>query len=178
MQLTSLMLDEEGWAELHRAYAEDATSKYLSVRMTDVYAEYNGTFEGSNDTRRTIEAWRGKVFSPVKRGGKMALFTLATAVRLVDVEMSAATSLVLVIPKGAAVQVSRNEAPTAGEQEGVEEWAFSDMRSDIMWWAHQAKWPHAKRVATCDRVLGVAWWPEVRASAAISRRRAACACRT
>jgi hypothetical protein len=161
MQLRNLMLGIEQWEELHRAYGEDSASKYMSVRILDVYRVYNGGYEGSQDTKRTIEAWKGKLFFPMMRGGAYVLFTLATAMRLVDVEMVAVADLVLVVPAAAAVQVSRNEVPDAEAQQGVAVWEFKDMRTDIMWWAHQGKWPHAKRVATAERAMSIAWWPEL-----------------
>ncbi len=160
VQIRDMMLNADDWVEVHRAYVADVKSMYQSVRITDVYAVFNGTFEGSRDTKRTIEAWRGRVFYPVERGGLIAVYTLASAVRMVDLELQE-RRLVLVVPAGAAVPISRNEMPSAESQAGVEEWAVRDMRADILWWAHQGKWPHAKKVATVDRATGVAWWADI-----------------
>ena len=88
------------------------------------------------------------------------MYTLASAVRMVDLELQE-ECLVLVVPAGAAVQISRNEVPSSESQAGVEEWAVRNMRAEILWWADQGKWPHAKKVATVDRATGVAWWADI-----------------
>jgi hypothetical protein len=157
MKVREMLLDESDWHEIHRAYACDCDSTYQSIRVLDVYLVFNDEFEGSETVRRTVEAWRGKLLFPMERWGRKAVYTMATTVRVVDVEMKE-PSLVLVVPAGACVQVSRTEMPTAEEQEGMAEWAVRDMRSDILWWAHQGKWPHSRKVATIDRAMSIAWW--------------------
>jgi hypothetical protein len=166
MTMRNMLLHEGDWLEIHRAYAADVGSTYLSVRMLDVYRVFNGEFEGAAEVKRKVEAWRGKVFFPMQRYGRYAIYTLASAVRLVDVELKGESDLVLVVPAGAVVQVSRNYMPTAEEQEGVQEWAVRDMRTDILWWAHQGKWPHSKKVATIDRAMSLAWWALIETQAA------------
>ena len=165
LKLRSLALDDTQWQEVHRAYDADVASKYAAIQIKDIYDVFNNTFAGSLEVKQKIQAWEGKVFFPIQRAGKYVIFTLASAVRAIDDVLQEEEELVLVVPRGALVTVSRCLMPTAEDQEGMEDWEAQDMRTDILWWAHNGKCPHARRVQTLDRAMGVAWWPEIEAKA-------------
>ena len=35
----------------------------------------------------------------------------------------------------------------------------NDMRHDVIWWAHNAKVPHARHHDSCARAASAGWWP-------------------
>ena len=165
-ELRSLLLADEQWAELHRALEADVVSEWSGVKVRDVYRRLNGRFQGSQTVGQKIDAWEGKVFFAVKRGVEKVLFVRRSCARCADDQVDHTRELVLVIPKGALVAVSRCDMPAAEDQEGREEWEAEDLRTDLLWWAHNGKYPHARKAQTVDRVLSVGWWPGVEVQAA------------
>ena len=66
--------------------------------------------------------------------------------------------LVLVIPANARVAIS--SAAMADDDEDLQSGAGgNDMRHDVIWWAHNAKVPHARQHDSVVRAASVGWWP-------------------
>ena len=88
--------------------------------------------------------------------------------------IDATRELVLAVPKGAEVRVSKLKI---GEDEmydkGMPDWAQFDMQRDILWCAHESIHPHAKQAATVKRALTLGWWPSVEAMAKTHYRQCA-----
>ena len=88
--------------------------------------------------------------------------------------IDATRELVLAVPKGAEVRVSKLKI---GEDEmydkGMPDWAQFDMRRDILWCAHEGIHPHAKQAATMKRALTLEWWPSLEAMAKTHYRQCA-----
>ena len=106
---------------------------------------------------------------------KTVLYTPRTALR--DVcggAIDATRELVLVVPKGAEVRVSKLRI---GDDEmydkDMPDWAQFDMRRDILWCAHEGVHPHAKQAATVKRASTLGWWPSLEAMAKTHYRQCA-----
>lgn len=133
----------------------------------------NGGELDNRDAMKNIKAWSGVLFHPLKVGGAWIVATVMSAVRLVELEEDETKRLVLVVPKGAQVAVTSCTLPaTVHEHEdGCEDgWKQQDLRTDLMWWAHDARVPHSKLVSTIDRLKSVCWYPRMESDAAYHYR--------
>jgi hypothetical protein len=162
LELRSCMTEGSKWDEVHRAYASDSSSKWSGVLVRDIYNRANGSFVGAVEVSNKIDVWLGTVFFSVKRGGKQVLFTRRSVLRPVDEVADLTKELVLVVPAGARVRVSlcegdMEEPPDAA----LAEWNREDLRTDILWWAHYGKSPHAKLIEMQDRAASVGFWPSM-----------------
>jgi len=156
-----LPLSTSEWKEIAKAYMLD-TGEWSSVRICDIFAVCNNIYEGSSQVRTKIAAWIGKLFFPVSVPGleEMVLYTPRSAVRRVDGsdEPDLTKELVLVIPANARVAIS--SAAIADDDEDLQSGAGgNDMRHDVIWWAHNAKVPHARQHDSIVRAASVGWWP-------------------
>ena len=157
-------LTDAEWAEVHRAYADDKTS-WCSIRLCDIHAVFNDNFHGSQLVTDQVKAWTNTVFFPITMGGKKIVCTLGSAQREIESDVDRTRVIVIVVPNDAAVHVTTNPI-SDDDADAVQEWAKRDFRADILWWAHNAKIPHAKLIETQDRATSVAWFPSIERRAA------------
>ena len=157
-------LTNREWGLVHEAYKTD-TSSWCGIRVMDIYAVFNNTFQGSDVVKREIESWRGNVFFPVLICDLFVVTTLASAQREIQMDVNRTHVLVLVVPKGANVHVTCVPAETELDSTAAE-WEARDLQADILWWAHNAKIPHAKLYQTQDRATSLAWFPGIEVRAA------------
>ena len=164
MMAKVLPLSTNEWVEVTKAYAED-TGEWSAIRICDVFVVCNNKYDGSSQVKAKINAWIGNFF-PVSVPGidEMVLYTPRSAVRRVDGsdEPDITKELVLVVPANARVAIS--SAGVAEDDEDLQSTSGAggnDMRHDIIWWAHNAKVPHATHVQhdSCVRAASVGWWP-------------------
>jgi hypothetical protein len=125
----------------------------------------NDTFEGSQLVADQVKAWTNTVFFPVRMGGKNVICTLVSAQRELESDIDRTKRIVLVVPNDAAVHVTTNPL-NEDDTQASQEWAKRDFRADILWWAHNAKIPHAKLIESQDRATSVAWFPSIERRAA------------
>ena len=173
----TLMLSDAQWDKVMEAYVTD-DSEYGGLMIKDIYAVAVGTFTGSGTVRDDVQALLGKMFFLLSVGdssNKAVLYTPRTALR--DVcggAIDATRELVLVVPKGAEVRVSKLKI---GEDEmydrDMPDWAQFDMRRDILWCAHEGMHPHAKQATTVKRALTLGWWPSLEVMAKTHYRQCA-----
>ena len=162
MAMTIMPLTPVDWAELFRAYATD-----FKVRICDIFAYVNGSFNGPKVVSDKIAPWIGKVFFPVKWAGAEQWFLCHRRESLASssaVDEDRSMQLVLVIPAGAMVRVSGRAEYEANEHlsaEELPEWQAEDMRADLIYWAHYCRVPHARKADTVERALRVAWFPGI-----------------
>ena len=160
MTVKILPFKDTEWQEIIRAYAEDV-GEWSAVRLCDVFAYVNDEFTGSSKVQTAIQSWIGKLFFPVSVAGcgKKVLYTPRTVLRPVDGSdgPDLTKELVLVVPEGARVSISSlgldNDTENLSAEGNVQ-----DLRHDIVWWAHNAKVPHARLHDSLRRAASVSYW--------------------
>ena len=160
MTVKMLPFKDAEWKEVIRAYEEDV-GEWSAVRLCDVFAFVNNEFVGSSKIQAAIQSWIGKLFFPISVAGctKKVLFTPRTVLRPVDGSdgPDLTKELVLVVPAGARVSISSlglcDDAENLSAEGNVQ-----DLRHDIVWWAHNAKVPHARLHDSLRRAASVSYW--------------------
>ena len=160
MTVKILPFKDTEWQEIIRAYAEDV-GEWGAVRRCDGFAYVSDEFSGSSKVQTAIQSWIGNLFFPVSVAGcdKKMLYTPRTVLRPVDGSdgPDLTKELVIVVPGGVRVSVSSRGLDDDTEDLSAEG-NVQDLRHDIVWWAHNAKVPHARLHDSLRRAASVSYW--------------------
>ena len=123
------------------------------VLIKNIYDVGCGNFAGPNVVANDASALLGKMFFTINVGcneDMTVLYIIREAVRDVCGEIPDATKeLVLVVPMDVQVYITKLTAEDAVyDQEEAPEWANTNVRQDIMWWAHESAAPHPRQETT------------------------------
>jgi hypothetical protein len=153
-----LQLDDQQWHVLCDACKADATTIY-KVATSVVYAVMTGDDDMvSKLDKERVLGWKQKLYViSVCEDGTPALFTQQSFLRLDhddDDDPAVHEKLVVIVPKGAQVQMS-----TALQRydQDPEHWTYEDLRTDILLYAHDFS-QHAHWEEMYNFVKKFAYW--------------------
>lgn len=159
----NLNLTDESWEEVERAYSEDH-EEFNGIRLSEIYDSMVLSSKANSCTESKIKSWNNRVFYAVDiipvRGDRdfKVLYTLGACARRYS-EVTEEEPLVLVVPNGAKVRMSKIMVGDRPYSEGDEEWERWYLKQDLMWLAHNAPNPtHATLGQTLSKLKQMVYW--------------------